>query len=136
MKRTYLFLVINLVLWVETLQRLVRVLSAPDTPFDRGFNGAVSDLSKWFGMQWFQVRHFILSWQSLLLLIVFLALVVLVIKLWRLTFIFLTVVSVLTAFWIAFYVSKGQFVLTDYYPLVILVISLGNIWLSAKASNL
>jgi len=107
MKRTYLFLVINLGLWVETLQRLVRVLSAPDTPFDRGFNGAVSDLSKWFGMQWFQVRHFILSWQSLLLLIVFLALVVLVIKLWHLTFIFLTVVSVLTAFWIAFYVSKG-----------------------------
>lgn len=136
MKKTYLFLIVNICLWLYSLCSLFKVLSAPANSFDLSLKKRLTSIRSAVGLQWFNLRHFIFSWQTIVFLLGVAALVFVVFRLWSITFIFLAILTVMTGLWTAYYVVNNQYILTNYFTLIVLAISLGNIWLSAKASNL
>lgn len=136
MKKTYLFLIVNIGLWLYTIDSLIKILVAPKNTLDTQLKSVFSSTNNWFSEQWAHVSHFIFDWKTLVFILLAITLAVLMIKFWNITFMILGGLTLLIAVWVAYYVVNGHFILGNYYPLIILVISLGNIWLSAKASNL
>lgn len=136
MKKTYLFLAVNLGLWFYTLHALFVALSAPATPLDNQLKQFFESITTWLKTQWYHVSHFIFDWQTLVILLILVGIVLAVWKVWKATFLVLAIVTILVVVWMVYYVVKAQNMSANYFSLVVLAITLGNIWLAAKASNL
>lgn len=136
MNKNYLFLIVNIGLWLYTIHSLFVKLTAPVNAMDTQIKGFFARINTFFGNEWLQVKSLQINWENVLFVIVAIALIIVLIKFWQITFIALAALTGIVVFWVVFQVIQNHFLLEDYFGLAVLVISLGNIWLSAKASNL
>ena len=136
MNKNYLFLVVNIGLWLYTIHSLFVKLTAPVNSLDTQIKGFFAQINSFFNNKWLQVKALQISWQNILFVIVAISLIIVLIKFWQITFIALAVLTGLIVFWVVYDVMQNRFLLENYFALAVLVISLGDIWLAAKASNL
>ncbi|MFC4652506.1 hypothetical protein ACFO26_06255 [Lactococcus nasutitermitis] len=136
MKRTYLFLLVNIGLWLYTINGLIKALTTPVNSLDTKVKSAFTGTNNFLTSEWKEVSHFIFDWETIIFILLAIVLVVLMVVFWRITFIALVVLTFLVVVWLTYYAVNGRILLENYYPVVVLIITAGNIYLAAKVSKL
>lgn len=136
MYKIWLFLIANIGLYIYTLVDLGKILLAPQNVINEGLSGFFGSLDSWFSGELAQAGSLVLSWNTIIFVIAMIALVILIIKFWGITWIVLCVVTSFTVFWLVVQQVQGSIAMTNYYLLAVLVIGLANIYLAAKTLSL
>lgn len=127
-----LLLTINVGLFLYTVLLCVQKLKNYPNFFTDFFNNFASNTTD-LTARW----HFsFLSWRSLVFSVILVALLFLLLKFWRVTFVLLEVIAgflLLDCFLLLF---QKQIDLSAFYPFIVLIIALMNIWHNSKVLKL
>lgn len=127
-----LLLTTNVGLFLYTVMLCVQKLKTYPNFFTDFFNNFASNTTD-LTARW----HFsFLSWRSLVFLVILVALLFLLLKFWRVTFVLLEVIAgflLLDYFLLLF---QKQIDLSAFYPFIVLIIALMNIWHNSKVLKL
>lgn len=135
MKKVYFFLIVNSVLWLYTINYLINGLLEPKNALARKVKSTLSGTHQWLSVQWTQIQHFIFNWKTVIFIVLVIAFIFFLIKFWHFTFLLMCLFTLLVIIWDSYLFITGHFSSENLYFVAVVLVSLGNIWISPMTTR-
>jgi hypothetical protein len=128
LKKPALLLYANVALYVYTLIELIKIL----VTHNNFFTEFLTNLFINFNLMTTKILTAITAWQNLLYLALFVLIIFLLLKFWRVTFILLEIISAFLILDVVILLAQHQFDWTNLFFVAVLIVTLMNIWQNSK----